>query len=282
MTDDKHMKFVFFGYDFSFPVLKRLIDDGNEPIAIFTFECDNVFNFNREIIKLAQERDLPFTMAKPTADEIQYYTNAGAQLFLSCGYPYKIPNIDNEKAYGLNMHPSLLPRGRGLMPSPHIIMHEPEIAGFTIHKLTSEYDAGDILHQEKIELSDTDTVDSYSAEIARRSPNAISKVVSEIEKHWNNAAPQDQTQASTFPPPDESMRTFDWNASIKQIDRVGRAFGSFGSLAIVGDKKIAIFAYEVKTQDHDHTPGVLIEQTKDHITIAAADGIVIITKFMVI
>ena len=132
------MKFVFFGYDFSLPVLQRLLDDGHELVALFTFECDNVFNFNREIIKTAQKQSVPFTMAKPTAEEIAYYTNEGAELFLSCGYPYKIPSIDESKAYSINTHPSLLPRGRGLMPSPHILMHEPEVAGFTVHKLTGE------------------------------------------------------------------------------------------------------------------------------------------------
>ena len=276
------MKFVFFGYDFSLPVLQRLLNDGHEFISLFTFECDNVFNFNREIIKLAQEQSVPFTMAKPTAKDMEYFTAQGADFFLSCGYPYKIPPINEKKAYGINTHPSLLPRGRGLMPSPHILMHEPEVAGFTIHKLTAEYDAGDILHQEAITLTNKDTVDSYSAEIGRRTPEAISKVVAELPQSWNQAKPQDQSLASTFEPPTEETRTFDWNETIEKIDLIGRAFGSFGCIAHLQGKKIAIFAYEVKKQEHDAKPGDVANKTNDSLTIAVADGLVTLTKFMIL
>ena len=274
------MKFVFFGYDFSLPVLKRLIDDGHELISLFTFECDNVFNFNREIIKIAQEHSVPFTLAKPTAKDIEYFTNAGAQFFLSCGYSYKIPPIDESKAYGINTHPSLLPRGRGLMPSPHIIMHEPEVAGFTIHKLTQEYDAGDILYQEAITLTDQDTVDSYSGAIAQRSPEAISKVIAELPRYWGEAKPQDQSQASTFAAPTEAMRTLDWSKGITEIDKIGRAFGSFGSLAPIDGKMVAVFAYEIERRSHEYQAGEVIENAQDKITIATTDGLVTLTKFM--
>lgn len=276
------MKFVFFGYDFSLPVLQRLLDDGHELVSLFTFECDNVFNFNREIIKRAQNLNAPFTMAKPTAKDIEYFTAQGAEFFLSCGYPYKIPSIDESKAYGINTHPSLLPRGRGLMPSPHILMHELEVAGFTVHKLTPEYDAGDILYQEAITLTNKDTVDSYSAEIGRRTPEAISKVVADLPKSWDEAKPQDQSLASTFPAPTEQDRTLDWNDTIEKIDLIGRAFGSFGCLAPLQGKKIAIFAYEVEKQEHSAKPGDVVNKTNDQLTIAAADGIITLTKFMVL
>ncbi|MCB1532896.1 MAG: hypothetical protein KDJ35_08510 [Alphaproteobacteria bacterium] len=274
------MKFVFFGYDFSLPVLERLLEDEHELLALFTFECDNVFNFNREIIKKAQDLGVPFTLARPAGSEIEYYTDQGAQLFLACGYPYKIPPIDETRAYGVNTHPSLLPKGRGLMPTPYILMHHPEAAGFSIHKITADFDAGDILYQEAIELSGRESVDSYSAKIARRTPEAISRVIAHLPDYWDKANPQDPQEASHFPPPDETMRTFDWTKTVEEIDKVGRAFGSFGSLAPVEGALLAVFDYKIEQTDHGQSPGAVIERSSDSISIAAENGVVTLTRFM--
>ena len=40
------MKIVFIGYDYTFDLAARLIEDGHEIIKIYTFQCDNVFAFN--------------------------------------------------------------------------------------------------------------------------------------------------------------------------------------------------------------------------------------------
>ncbi len=274
------MKFVFFGYDFSLPVLERLLSDGHELVSLFTFECDNVFNFNREIVKLAQSKGVTFTQAQPKPSDIEYFTNEGAEVFVACGYPYKIPPIDEARAYGINAHPSRLPKGRGLMPTPHIIMHEPGAAGFTIHKITPSFDAGDILYQDAIQLRPDETVDSYSAGIAARGPDVFSKIMNELPEYWANAQPQNEKEASHFKPPTEEMRTIKWDYSVEKIDRIGRAFGTFGSLAVIENAVHAIFEYQTSKQDHEHDPGQVLERSADTIKIAAQDGVVTLNRFM--
>ena len=49
------MKIVFFGYDFSADVLKRLVEDGHETLSVFSFETDNVFSFNARLEELAKD-----------------------------------------------------------------------------------------------------------------------------------------------------------------------------------------------------------------------------------
>lgn len=275
------MKFVFFGYDFSVHVAKRLIKDGHELIALFTFPCDQVFNFNDQLKTLAQNHNAPIHEDKPKAQDIENLIAEGAQLFLSCGYTYKIPPIDEAKAYGVNTHPSLLPRGRGLMPTPTIIMDERDVAGFTVHKLASDFDAGDILYQESISLSDKDTVDSYSAKIAQKSPAILSKIISNIGEYWAKATPQDQSQASTFKVPTEATRTINWDDDITRIDRVLRAFGSFGSLAMINGRKYGIFDHDIEQTTHDFPPATIIDASDTRIKIAAKGGFLTLKKFQI-
>lgn len=59
------MKFVYFGYDFMLESVQRLLSEGHEPIGVFSFECDNVFNFNVKTRELAERLDIPFSLKKP-------------------------------------------------------------------------------------------------------------------------------------------------------------------------------------------------------------------------
>ncbi|MEM7680003.1 MAG: formyltransferase family protein, partial [Pseudomonadota bacterium] len=262
------MKFVYFGYDFSLPSLKRLVDDGNELIALFTFPCDNVFNFNKSITAFGTKQGVPVHIKPPKPKEIQELIDKGAEFFLSAGYPYKIPPIDEKKAYGLNCHPTYLPMGRGLMPTPIILLEEPDAGGFTVHKLTPEFDAGDILYQEKIEVNDETTVDSYSEDIAKRSPQALSKIIANLEETWTNAAPQDHNKASVFKQPDDAMRTLHWHRSARDLDRILRAFGTFGSLSHINGRTHAIFKHRTIFEPHAYEPGMVVEATDDYKKIA--------------
>ena len=204
------MKFVYFGYDFMLESVQRLLSEGHELLAVFSFDCDNVFNFNVKTKELAERLDIPFSTNKPLPMDIGIFCDQGAQVFLSAGYPHKIPPVDEDRAYGINFHPSLLPAGRGIMPTPTILMNHPEASGVTIHKLSDVFDDGDILLQKKIPITAQDDVETLSCKIAMAAPDMLSRVFRELPALWQSAAPQDQSKASTFPMPDEAMRMLDW------------------------------------------------------------------------
>lgn len=53
---------------------------------------------------------------------------------------------------GLNVHPGLLPRHRGPVPTIHALADEPPAFGVTVHRLVARIDAGSILAQEPATL----------------------------------------------------------------------------------------------------------------------------------
>ena len=181
------MKFVFFGYDFMVPAVQHLIDEGHELAAIFSFEVDNVFNFNIEARNLAQRHNVPFILEPVDQKTLKPFVDQDIDIYLAAGYPKKIPDIAAlhdakiPPPYAVNVHPTYLPKGRGLMPVPRIIMHGLEdTAGITAHKMTQDFDAGDILIQEKINLSEQETVESYCAKVAMRAPDMLSRLFSNL------------------------------------------------------------------------------------------------------
>jgi methionyl-tRNA formyltransferase len=270
------MKFVYFGYDFMLGAAHRLIKDGHELCGIFTFPCDNIFNFNIETTALANKMNVPMSLEKPSRTDIQNMKDKGAEVFIAAGYLFKIPDVS--PAYGLNVHPSYLPKGRSIMPVPYIILDHPEAAGFTIHKLADEMDAGDILYQEQFTLLDNETVETFSGKIAAHAPDALSKIMRNLPETWNSAMPQDESQVLRFPPPNDQMRMLNWTLPLERLDKIARAFGHYGSIAMLDNEIRAVYAHAIDKSKHTDTPGTIVTNDNGQIKIAANGGYFIIKK----
>lgn len=273
------MKFVYFGYDFMIGCARRLLQDGHQLAGVFTFPCDNVFNFNTETLDLAQQLSIPATLEKPEKSGIDHFINDGVQCFLSAGYPFKIPAIDPLRACGINLHPSLLPQGRGLMPTPYILLDHPQASGFTVHKLTEEFDKGDILHQTSLPLQDGETVETLSARIALRAPDILSMILSDLPFYWSGAKPQNEKRASYFPPPTEKMRTLDWSQPVARIDKTAKAFGRYGSLAHFDGDLWVVYDHDAWPERHNYKPGTVALHLSREVIVAAKDGFVVLKEF---
>jgi methionyl-tRNA formyltransferase len=280
MANDKRvMKFIYCGYDFMLGAARRLIADGHELAGVLTFPCDNVFNFNAETLELARETGVPVLTEKPRPPHIEDLIDAGARCFFAAGYLYKIPPIDETRAYGVNLHPSLLPLGRGIMPVLSILMRHPEASGLTLHKLAPAFDAGEILAQENLAVGPRETVESLSARMALRAPDMVSSVMADLTGYWAKAKPQDESKALHFPPPDDAMRLLDWAKPVEEIDRTARAFGRYGSLARFDDALWAVYAHDVWKEKHGLKPGAVALRQNRMLVIAAADGFVCLKDF---
>ncbi|HOO82424.1 MAG TPA: formyltransferase family protein [Alphaproteobacteria bacterium] len=274
------MKFVYFGYDFMLPAIQRALDEGHELTGIFSFECDNIFNFNRQCQALAQKRNVPFIISKAEDFHLNPFLDKGVELFFAAGYPYKIPPIDPARAYAVNLHPTYLPKARGLMPIPRIILENMiDAAGLTAHKMTQDFDAGDILLQEKVNLSPNESVETYSAKIALRAPELVSNLFTNLPELWNNASVQDENKATTIKPPSDHDRLLNWNESIENIARTARAFGNFGSLASFDEQLWVVYNLDVWKEDHALPPGTIAARLSRETLVAAQNGFVCLKDY---
>ncbi len=267
--------------------MKRLIDDGHELLHAYSFKCDGIYSFNKDLEIYCQQNAIPFTIGKITPEDISTLIHNECQLFLVCGYSHKIPPIDESKAYGVNIHPTLLPRARGRMPQPYIILNEPEAAGFTMHKLTQDYDAGDILFQLPIPVDETTDIETLAARIAIHIPDHASTVIKDIENYWNNATPQDHDNSSYYDEPDAKLRKLYWNDDVDSLLLKKRAYGRFGVFASITNQfgesqNLAVFQFNGWKEEHDHEAGTLIRSFPREITIAVKDGYICLQDFTAI
>ena len=73
--------------------------------------------------------------------------------------------IKNFKGKILNIHPSLLPRYKGLNTHEKAIQNRDKYSGCTVHFVNSKLDSGKIINQKKIRITKFDTPDTLAKKV---------------------------------------------------------------------------------------------------------------------
>ncbi|WP_027172905.1 formyltransferase family protein [Methylobacterium sp. 10] len=81
---------------------------------------------------------------------------------------------------GLNVHPGLLPRHRGPVPTIHALAEEDPAFGVTIHRLTPAIDAGAILAQEVLDLPSGTTATRAAILLHERGRILLDRVLGDL------------------------------------------------------------------------------------------------------
>jgi len=81
----------------------------------------------------------------------------------------------------VNIHPSLLPKYRGLDTHIKAIQNKDKVAGCTVHFVTAKLDSGKIILQKEVKISKKDTPTSLAKKVLRQEyklyPAAIKKIL---------------------------------------------------------------------------------------------------------
>ena len=84
----------------------------------------------------------------------------------------------------LNIHPSLLPKYKGLNTHLRAIKNKDEFSGASVHKVTQRLDSGKIILQKKIKILKKDTVKSLEKKVLKIEheiyPKAIVKFITNL------------------------------------------------------------------------------------------------------
>ncbi|WP_375464490.1 formyltransferase family protein [uncultured Methylobacterium sp.] len=83
---------------------------------------------------------------------------------------------------GLNVHPGLLPRHRGPVPTIHALSDGPDAFGVTIHRLAVAIDTGAILEQEAVALAPDVTATRASVLLHEHGRRLLDKVLDAVAR----------------------------------------------------------------------------------------------------
>lgn len=275
------MKIAYFGYDPLFCCLDVFLKEGHQIAVIYTGESSG---FSEKVIHFARINGINLCFDKPRLADMQSLLAEGVDLFYSAEYPWKIP-VPVGLKYAINLHPTLLPEGRGMTPLPHLILKQSIYAGITLHKLSNEYDAGDILLQKPILLDEDETFDSLCAKIFKQTPELLFTLLSDIDDYYRNS--QAQGEGSVWASITTGEQTLDWQQPTAALLTMLRAFGSLGTYADIAGRGCVITfpssspfsqqrrcrpAINGKCYQHHYSAGQVILNNGLQIIIATLDG----------
>jgi phosphoribosylglycinamide formyltransferase-1 len=84
----------------------------------------------------------------------------------------------------INIHPSLLPKYKGLNTHQRALNNKEKYSGCTVHFVNSKLDAGKIILQKKVKILKNDTSEKLSKRILRQEhllyPKALEKIISSL------------------------------------------------------------------------------------------------------
>ncbi len=133
------------------------------------------YNIQKQVIslknnKLAEAKIFNFLFIK----NIKFICLAGFMKILSKNF------IKKFKGKIINIHPSLLPKYKGLNTHKKAIENNDKFAGCSVHFVTAKLDSGKIIMQKKVKIKKRDTIASLAKKVLKKEhllyPLAIKKI----------------------------------------------------------------------------------------------------------
>jgi len=195
------MKIIFLGTpELAVPSLKKIMESSHELTAVIT-QPDKKSGRGQNVLfspvkQVAVEAGIPVFQPESVKEEsfMEELESIKPDLFVAVAYAQKIPDrILNMAPFGcINLHPSLLPKYRGAVPTRGPILNGDEYTGVSIITLNGDWDAGDILAQVRVPMDKKETCASLEEKLSHKGAEILLEVIEKLEK--GNVVPMKQEE----------------------------------------------------------------------------------------
>lgn len=117
---------------------------------------------------------------------------------ISCPQIFKKALIDLPSKGCLNLHGSLLPNYRGVMPSFWVLANNEKEAGITLFFVNEKIDAGDVLIQRRFSINPNETLDSFIRRSKRIGAEMVIEGIEKISSDKFETYPLDMSKGNYY------------------------------------------------------------------------------------
>ena len=153
-----NISFIFFGEDaFSLVVLQSLLksDLNLNPLAVVMLEP--ISHSGERLVSYCNQRGISLIKTSDISSRefISLIEGWSFDILITAHFQKILPKaiFDSARFGALNLHPSLLPKFRGMSPQHWPIILNEQETGVSVHYIESDVDSGNIIKQVKIPLS---------------------------------------------------------------------------------------------------------------------------------
>ena len=113
-------------------------------------------------------------------DMIKLFEVYQVDLIILAGYMRVLKNPSSFPCPIINVHPSLLPKYKGLHAVEQAIESGDKVTGCTVHYVNEELDGGQIIKQAEVPILETDTIDELTKRIQREEYRILPEVINSL------------------------------------------------------------------------------------------------------
>ena len=111
---------------------------------------------------------------------IKLFDEWNVDLIILAGYMRVLKKPDEFTCPIINVHPSLLPKYKGLHAVEQAMESGDKVTGCTVHYVNEELDGGQIIKQAKVPIFETDTVEELTQRIQREEYRILPEVIDSL------------------------------------------------------------------------------------------------------
>jgi methionyl-tRNA formyltransferase len=275
------MEIVVFGEDgFTGIVIDSLIEKGHNIKLVITPYYETSIYLNLE--RVSKKHSIPLLRVKDVNSEeiIRLLIQNQPELIISVHLRKVLKKevFSIAKKGAINVHPSLLPKYRGMSPQHQALIHGDNEAGVTVHFIDEDVDTGKIIIQEHFSIAEDDYIVDVQLKVMDVYKTIVAKAL-ELIKNGYQGHEQDTTNVSYFGPIKKNDREIHLDKSSKEIYNLIRALSMPYKGAFYGEYTIwsSLFPNtdeERNLKNEYPTPGLY---TKDDILIIRLKNDVLIS-----
>jgi methionyl-tRNA formyltransferase len=282
------VRIVFMGTpDFAVPSLEALIAENYHVVAVVT-QPDRPKGRKKELtpppVKVAaQKHNIPVFQPEKLRDPeaVQTVLDLKPDLIVTAAYGQILPEeiLKAPRLGCINVHASLLPKYRGGAPIHRAIMDGEKETGVTIMYMVKALDAGDMIAQRAVPITERDHVGSMHDKLSRVGADLLKEVLPRLIKGEIQAVPQDESLATYAPNIRREDEKMDWTRSAEELARQVRGLHPWPvAFTLWKGKPFKIWWAEPSKETAEGTPGTVKRVEEDGIAVATGEGTLILKE----
>ena len=272
------MKAVVFAYhDMGCTGIQALLDAGYDIEAIFTHPDNAGENhFFGSVARLAAEQGI--TVYAPEDVNHPLWVDRIQAMAPEVIFSFYYRNLIGNDILGLapkgafNLHGSLLPKYRGRAPLNWVLVNGEKETGVTLHRMVQRADAGDIVAQQAVTITDSDVALSLHRKLCSASQMLLGDVLPKIRSGQTQERVQDETQATYVGRRTPEDGRLDWEKPAQVLHNLVRAVSDPwpGAFGFVGTCQFIVWSSRVRSDLPAAKPGTVLSVAP--LVIACGEG----------
>jgi methionyl-tRNA formyltransferase len=266
--------------DFSVPVLRRIIEEGYEVIGVVT-QPDRPVGRKKVLtpppVKVeALKHGIPVYQPEKIRqlEEAERIISLNPDLIITAAFGQILPKeILEAPQHGcINVHASLLPELRGGAPIHYALIQGKKKTGITIMYMVEKLDAGDILTQVEVEITEEDNVGSLHNKLSVAGAALLSETLPKLLAGKLTPAPQNNDEATFAYNIKRDQEKIDWSKTGEEIYNHIRGLNPWPvAFTTLDGQTLKLWRTEKVKGVMSEVPGTIIKNDPDGIIVSTGN-----------